>query len=97
MQRFDQLKFAKTPSALEKAVWEALTRIPRGQTRSYSEVAAMAGYPRAVRAVASAIGRNPFPVIVPCHRVIRKDGSLGGFALGLDMKKQLLKEEGVNC
>lgn len=89
------IKFPKEPSQLEKAVWEALTRIPKGETRNYSEVAEMAGYPRAVRAVASAIGRNPFPVKIPCHRVIRKDGGLGGFALGLKKKKELLRAEGI--
>jgi O-6-methylguanine DNA methyltransferase len=97
MKKFEEIQFAQKPSALEKAVWQALTKIPRGETRNYSEIAEMAGYPRAVRAVASAIGRNPFPVTIPCHRVIRKDGSLGGFALGLEMKKKLLREEGVNC
>ena len=91
----EQIKFLKEPSKLEKAVWEALTRIPEGETRNYSEVAEMAGYPRAVRAVASAIGRNPFPIQIPCHRVIRKDGGLGGFALGLKKKKELLKAEGI--
>ena len=89
------IKFPKEPSKLEKAVWESLTRIPKGETRNYSEVAQMAGFPKAVRAVASAIGRNPFPVKIPCHRVIRKDGGLGGFALGLKKKKELLRAEGI--
>lgn len=93
--KFEEFKFEKAPSKLEKAVWKALLKIPNGQTRNYAEVAEMAGYPRAVRAVASAIGRNPFPVKIPCHRVIRKDGGLGGFALGLKMKKDLLRAEGI--
>jgi len=74
-------------------VWTALQRIPLGQTRSYSDVAAMVGEPRAVRAVANACASNPVPLIVPCHRVIRKDGSLGGYGLGLPRKKLLLAKE----
>jgi AraC family transcriptional regulator of adaptative response/methylated-DNA-[protein]-cysteine methyltransferase len=74
-------------------VWTALQRIPLGQTRSYSDVAAMVGEPRAVRAVANACASNPVSLIVPCHRVIRKDGSLGGYGLGLPRKKLLLAKE----
>jgi AraC family transcriptional regulator of adaptative response/methylated-DNA-[protein]-cysteine methyltransferase len=74
-------------------VWSALQRIPLGQTRSYSEVAMMVGEPKAVRAVANACASNPVPLIVPCHRVIRKDGSLGGYGLGLPRKKLLLEKE----
>jgi AraC family transcriptional regulator of adaptative response/methylated-DNA-[protein]-cysteine methyltransferase len=74
-------------------VWTALQRIPLGQTRSYSDVAVMIGEPRAVRAVANACASNPVPLIVPCHRVIRKDGSLGGYGLGLPRKKMLLTKE----
>jgi AraC family transcriptional regulator, regulatory protein of adaptative response / methylated-DNA-[protein]-cysteine methyltransferase len=74
-------------------VWTALQRIPLGETRSYSDVAEMVGEPRAVRAVANACASNPVPLIVPCHRVIRKDGSLGGYGLGLPRKKLLLAKE----
>ncbi len=74
-------------------VWSALQRIPLGETRSYSEVASMIGEPRAVRAVANACASNPVPLIVPCHRVIRKDGGLGGYGLGLPRKKTLLARE----
>lgn len=74
-------------------VWTALQRIPLGQTRSYSEVAEMIDEPKAVRAVANACASNPVPPIVPCHRVIRKDGSLGGYGLGLPRKKLLLAKE----
>lgn len=74
-------------------VWTALQRIPLGQTRSYSDVAVMVGEPRAVRAVANACASNPVPLIVPCHRVIRKDGSLGGYGLGLPRKRMLLAKE----
>jgi AraC family transcriptional regulator, regulatory protein of adaptative response / methylated-DNA-[protein]-cysteine methyltransferase len=74
-------------------VWKALQQIPLGSTRSYSEVAEMIGEPSAVRAVANACGSNPVPLIIPCHRVIRKDGSLGGYGLGLPRKKALLAKE----
>jgi AraC family transcriptional regulator of adaptative response/methylated-DNA-[protein]-cysteine methyltransferase len=74
-------------------VWAALQRIPLGETRSYSEVAEMMGAPLAVRAVANACASNPIPLIVPCHRVIKKDGSLGGYGLGLPLKRALLSSE----
>ena len=76
-------------------VWTALRDIPLGETRSYCEVAEMVGEPRAVRAVANACASNPVPLIIPCHRVIRKDGSLGGYGLGIGRKKALLSSEGV--
>ncbi|MGP8126055.1 MAG: methylated-DNA--[protein]-cysteine S-methyltransferase [Nitrososphaerales archaeon] len=74
-------------------VWTALQRIPLGSTRSYSEVAEMIGEPTAVRAVGNACGSNPVPLIIPCHRVIRKDGSLGGYGLGIPRKRALLAKE----
>ena len=74
-------------------VWMALRGIPMGETRSYSDVASMIGEPRAVRAVANACASNPVPLIIPCHRVIRKDGSLGGYGLGIGRKKVLLSTE----
>ena len=74
-------------------VWSALRGIPRGETRSYFEVAEMVGEPAAVRAVANACASNPVPLIIPCHRVIRKDGSLGGYGLGIGRKKALLAAE----
>jgi methylated-DNA-[protein]-cysteine S-methyltransferase len=80
-------------SDFQKAVWEALQAIPYGETVSYSAIAAAIGKPAAVRAVASAIGQNPISIIIPCHRVIRKDGSLGGYAGGLDRKRFLLELE----
>lgn len=82
-------------SEFHQKVWQALRHIPRGEVRSYSELAAMAGNPRATRAVASACGSNPFVVIVPCHRVVRRDRGLGGFSWGLDLKRRLLEREGV--
>jgi len=80
-------------TAFQKRVWDALMKIPQGQTRSYAEVAAQLGAPTAVRAVASACARNHVAVLVPCHRVIRGDGSLGGYRWGLPLKRQLLERE----
>jgi len=80
----------------QRKVWSALTKIPRGQTRSYAWVARAIGKPDATRAVGTACGANPVPIIIPCHRVIASDGSLGGFGGGLPMKRQLLRLEGGN-
>ena len=77
----------------QRKVWTALQTIPEGSVCSYSDVAALIGQPRAVRAVANACGKNPVPLIVPCHRVVRKDGGLGGYGLGVWRKKALLAEE----
>ena len=74
--------------------WRALSRIPYGSTISYGQQAEDIGNRKACRAVGSANGRNPIPIIVPCHRVIAADGSLGGYGLGLKMKQQLLDLEG---
>ena len=76
--------------------WRALCRIPFGKTISYGQQAANIKKPKAFRAVGSANGKNPIPMIVPCHRVVAGDGSLGGYSLGLKMKKQLLALEGVS-
>ncbi len=75
-------------------VYLAACRIPKGQTRSYRWVARQSGYPKAVRAVGNALNRNPFAPQVPCHRVIRSDGTLGGYAYGLKRKRTLLRREG---
>jgi len=80
----------------QRAVWEALRRIPYGEVRSYGWVAKAVGRPRAARAVGAACGANPWPIIVPCHRVIAADGSLGGYSAGLKWKRCLLKLEGVS-
>jgi AraC family transcriptional regulator, regulatory protein of adaptative response / methylated-DNA-[protein]-cysteine methyltransferase len=80
-------------TAFQRKVWAALQTIPDGTVTSYSEIAARIGRPRAVRAVANACGKNPVPLIVPCHRVVRKDGGLGGYGLGLWRKRALLAEE----
>jgi methylated-DNA-[protein]-cysteine S-methyltransferase len=73
----------------------AIARIPYGQTRSYTQIASSAGNERAVRAAGTACGTNPIPVVVPCHRVLRSSGGLGGYGGGLPMKEELLRLEGV--
>ncbi|KRN27598.1 methylated-dna--[protein]-cysteine s-methyltransferase [Lactobacillus selangorensis] len=78
---------------LRKQVWQALQTIPYGQTVTYTELAEQSGHSDAVRAVASAVGKNPLLIVVPCHRVLRKDGSLGGYRGGEPMKKTLLALE----
>jgi methylated-DNA-[protein]-cysteine S-methyltransferase len=80
----------------QKKVWIALQNIPYGETRSYGEIAAVTGNPKASRAVGMANNRNPIPIIVPCHRVIGHNGSLTGYAGGLDLKKALLELETAN-
>jgi AraC family transcriptional regulator of adaptative response/methylated-DNA-[protein]-cysteine methyltransferase len=80
-------------TAFQKKVWDALMRIPPGETRSYAEVAAQLGAPNAARAVASACARNRIAVLVPCHRVVRGDGSVGGYRWGLPLKRRLLQRE----
>jgi methylated-DNA-[protein]-cysteine S-methyltransferase len=77
----------------EQAVWLATRKIRHGETRSYSWVAAEIGKPQAARAVGQALGRNPLPVLIPCHRVLARDGGLGGFGGGLKMKRYLLDLE----
>jgi O-6-methylguanine DNA methyltransferase len=79
----------------QRRVWNALRRIPPGQTKSYSQVAQSMGRPRAVRAVGQACGANPIPVVIPCHRVLAAGGKLGGFSSGLDWKRKLLAREGA--
>lgn len=78
------------------AVWQQTRLIPYGETKSYRWVAEKVGKPGAARAVGQALGRNPFLIIVPCHRVVASDGGLGGFGGGLDMKRWLLRMEGIS-
>ena len=78
------------------AVWQALRDIPYGQTRTYSEIAAAVGRPKAARAVGMANHANPLLIFTPCHRVVGKDGSLTGFACGLEVKRALLEREGAH-
>ena len=76
-------------------VWRKLTEIPYGEVRSYKWVAEQVGRPRAYRAVGNAVASNPIAIIIPCHRVIRSDGSIGGYGYGIGMKKKLLQLEGA--
>lgn len=80
-------------TAFQWRVWEALQRIPRGETRTYAEIAKELGQPTAARAVAGACANNPVAVVIPCHRVIRGDGGLGGYRWGMDRKRELLEAE----
>jgi len=75
-------------------VYQAVSEIPCGETRSYKWVAQKIGHPRAYRAVGNALNKNPYPVKVPCHRVIKADGSIGGFSKGEKLKAHLLRKEG---
>ncbi len=80
-------------TAFQRRVWQELQHIPRGSTRTYSQVARALGNPKAVRAVARACATNPVSIVVPCHRVIREDGNLAGYRWGLSRKEQLLAQE----
>ena len=82
-------------SSFRLKVWRTLQTIPYGRVRSYGWVARKLGQPRAARAVGAACGANPLPLVVPCHRVVAGDGSLGGFSGGLPVKKRLLRLEGI--
>ncbi len=82
-------------TAFQEAIWQALRQIPAGETRSYSQLAAMAGNPAAVRAAGTACGANHLAVVIPCHRAQRSDGTMGGYAYGVDRKVVLLDRESV--
>lgn len=82
-------------TAFQKRVWEALRQIPTGITTTYSDLAARLGMPGGARAVAHANATNPVSVLIPCHRVLRRDGGLGGYGGGLEVKKALLRAEGA--
>jgi len=92
--RFD-LPLAPVGTPFQVKVWNALARIPFGSTWSYRDLAANVDAPKAMRAVGAANGRNPLPIVLPCHRVIGADGSLTGFGGGLPLKKFLLEHEGA--
>lgn len=94
LQEFD-LPLAPLGTAFQQRVWEELCRIPYGVTISYGELAQRIGSPKAVRAVGQANGRNPIPIVVPCHRVIGSSGKLVGYGGGLPVKTQLLALEGI--
>jgi len=83
-------------TAFQKKVWNEIDKIPRGEVVTYSQIAENIGHPKAARAVANACGANPNPIVVPCHRVIRSDGELGGYSGpgGIKQKRKLLENEG---
>jgi len=95
LDHFDLPLDWRLSSGFRQRVLRAINRIPYGQTRSYTEMARKAGNERAVRAAGSACGSNPIPLVVPCHRVLRTGGALGGYGGGLPMKQALLELEGV--
>jgi O-6-methylguanine DNA methyltransferase len=82
-------------TAFQRRVWEALQRIPYGETRSYREIARALGHPTAARAVARACATNPVSLVIPCHRVVRQDGGLGGYRWGIERKRGLLERERI--
>lgn len=92
-QGFDHIPIDVKGTAFQEAVWRELRKIPAGETRSYADIAAAVGKPKAVRAAGSANGANNVAVLIPCHRVVRSDGTLGGYAYGLPIKEELLKRE----
>ncbi len=95
LDHFDLPLDWRLSGGFRRRVLRAIRRIPYGQTRSYTEMARKAGNERAVRAVGTACGSNPIPLVVPCHRVLRTGGALGGYGGGLPMKRALLELEGV--
>ncbi len=92
-RRHFELPLAAQGTPFQRSVWNALAHIPYGELRSYRDIARTIGNPAAVRAVGAANGRNPLPIVVPCHRVIGSNGSLTGFAGGLEIKRFLLQLE----
>ncbi len=80
-------------TVFEKVVWNTLKEVPYGETRTYKWLAAKVGKPQAFRAVGNALGKNPIPLIFPCHRIIESDGSLGGYSSGIEIKRRLLEIE----
>lgn len=96
-REFDlELDFPDTTSDFQRDVYDRLLRIPYGQVASYAQVARDIGKPDQARAVGQAVGANPIPIVVPCHRVVASDGSLTGFGGGLSVKAALLKLEGID-
>ncbi len=92
-----ELPLAPKGTPFQQKVWQTLQKIPYGQTRSYQEIAVMINSPKSCRAVGGANHHNPVMIIIPCHRVIGKNGSLTGFGGGLSMKEALLQIEGIQC
>ena len=93
-REFD-LQLAPRGTPFQQRVWQALLAIPFGVVRAYGDVARDIGQPLAMRAVGQANGRNPIPIVIPCHRVIASDGTIGGYSSGLNMKHRLLALEGI--
>lgn len=93
-QDFD-VKLNLKGTSFQLTVWQALQTIPYGQTATYQDIANKIGQPNAVRAVANAVGANPIAILIPCHRVIRSDGSLGGYKWGVENKKYLIELESL--
>jgi AraC family transcriptional regulator of adaptative response/methylated-DNA-[protein]-cysteine methyltransferase len=89
----EQLPLHVRGTAFQRKVWEALQRIPRGVTRSYAQIARELGQPAAARAVAQACASNRLALVIPCHRVVREDGGLGGYRWGIERKRALLERE----
>ena len=87
----------KELSSFEKRVYRMVSSIPVGEVRSYKWVAQRIGSPRAQRAVGGALNKNPYPVVIPCHRVIKSDGSIGSYSGGAALKRKLLEREGIDC
>ena len=94
-RRVFELPLRLEGSDFQKEVWEAVSHIPYGQTASYGEIAHLIGKPNASRAVGAANGRNPIPIVIPCHRVIGADGTLTGYGGGLALKSRFLALEGI--
>jgi methylated-DNA-[protein]-cysteine S-methyltransferase len=92
---FDEPLDSTIGTQFQRRVWGITRAIPRGQTRTYGQIARQAGSPGAARAVGQSMARNPWPIIVPCHRVLGSDGSLTGFGGGVDMKRRMLEMEGA--
>ena len=93
-----ELEMVLKGTEFQQKVWRELAKIPYGKTVSYREIAQNVGNEKAVRAVGTAIGRNPIAIIVPCHRVIGTDGSMTGYAYGVELKRKLLDlEKGKSC
>ncbi|MGI8564523.1 MAG: methylated-DNA--[protein]-cysteine S-methyltransferase [Candidatus Dormibacter sp.] len=88
-----ETRLAPVGTNFQRRVWAEVERIPYGQTRTYSQVAAASGFPAAMRAVGGANGANPLPILIPCHRLVGTDGRLRGYGGGLDMKRRLLELE----
>jgi O-6-methylguanine DNA methyltransferase len=88
-----EIPLAAEGTVFQRKVWTEIASIPRGQTVQYGQIAHAIGMAKAVRAVGIACGRNPIALLIPCHRVVRKDGSLGGYAWGIERKQRLLQQE----